>query len=408
MLTLLLIGTFILLPKIDAQPSDWIRLTTNLHGDSHPRYSPDGEKIAFVRQRSDHWHRDIWIMDADGSNPEPLVWGPGGGLGLPDWSPDGTKIVYQEYVYDDRNGDLKFIDVNSREITIVVEDWGSNHCPIWSHDGAKIYFSHCDVLPFLWNLYSINVDGTGLTKITDWQDPIYHQEFDLSPDELKIVVTKLGDIFMMDADGTNEVKLADNGWQPEFFPDGERIVFGDNSYANLFSVNIDATNMIQLTDCPSNIGVQGPTVSPDSREIAFSAGPPGQHEGWYIYKIFLPCSAILDIDPNTLNLRSNGEWVTAYIELSESYDVSEIDVGSILLNDTIPVDVEAPITIGDYDVDAIPDLMAKFDRAAIIEWLDTNDYGEDTGKYYEINLTITGTVSGTQFTGTDQVKVLKR
>ena len=119
-------------------------------------------------------------------------------------------------------------------------------------------------------------------------------------------------------------------------------------------------------------------------------------------------SATIDIDPETLNLKSNGEWITAYIELPESYDVSEIDVGSILLNNAVPVDVKAPITIGDYDLDAIPDLMVKFDRAAIIEWLDTNDYGEDTGKYYEINLTITGTVSGTQFAGTDQVKVLKR
>jgi len=121
-----------------------------------------------------------------------------------------------------------------------------------------------------------------------------------------------------------------------------------------------------------------------------------------------PIPATVDIDPDTLNLKSNGEWVTAYIELSEDYSVSDIDPNSILLNGIVSVDAEGPVAVGDHDLDNIPDLMVKFDRAAIIEWLDTNDYGEDTGKYYEINLTITGTVSGTQFAGTDQVRVLKR
>jgi len=121
-----------------------------------------------------------------------------------------------------------------------------------------------------------------------------------------------------------------------------------------------------------------------------------------------PIPATVNIDPDTLNLKSNGEWITAYIELSEDYSVSNIDPNSILLNGIVSVDAEGPVSVGDYDLDDIPDLMVKFERTAIIEWLDTNDYGEDTGKYYEINLTITGTVSGTQFAGTDQVKVLKR
>ena len=119
-------------------------------------------------------------------------------------------------------------------------------------------------------------------------------------------------------------------------------------------------------------------------------------------------TANIDIDPDALNLKSNGKWITAYIELPEGYSVNDIDVNTILINDTIPVDVEAPITVGDYDLDNIPDLMVKFDRVTITEWLGTNDYNEDTGKYYEINLTITGTVLGTQFIGTDKIKVLKR
>jgi len=116
----------------------------------------------------------------------------------------------------------------------------------------------------------------------------------------------------------------------------------------------------------------------------------------------------VDIDPDTLNLKSSGQWITAYIELPEGYSVNNIDVDSILINNTIPVDVEAPTTIGDYDLDNILDLMVKFDRAGIIQWLDAIDHGEDTGKYYEINLTITGTVAGIPFSATDKIKMLTK
>jgi len=117
-------------------------------------------------------------------------------------------------------------------------------------------------------------------------------------------------------------------------------------------------------------------------------------------------SATVDIDPDTLNLKSNGQWITAYIELSEEYSVSEIDVSSILLNGSISVDPEAPTEVGDHDMDSIPDLMVKFERATIIEWLGTADYSEDTGKYVEVTLEITGEVAGTPFEGVDTVRVL--
>lgn len=122
----------------------------------------------------------------------------------------------------------------------------------------------------------------------------------------------------------------------------------------------------------------------------------------------IPIGAEVAINPDTLNLKSNGEWITAYIELPEGQNVNDIDVNSILLNGTIPVDAEAPTEVGDYDLDDFPDLMIKFDRATVIDWMGTADYGEDTGKYYEMNLTIIGIVAGTQFSCTDKIKVLRK
>ena len=51
----------------------------------YPRYSPDGRQIVF---QSD-WQ--VWVMSADGRDPKPLTFDQGG---MPDWSPDGRRIVY--------------------------------------------------------------------------------------------------------------------------------------------------------------------------------------------------------------------------------------------------------------------------------------------------------------------------
>jgi hypothetical protein len=72
-------------------------------------------------------------------------------------------------------------------------------------------------------------------------------------------------------------------------------------------------------------------------------------------------TASIDIDPDTLNLRSKGKWVTAYIELPEGYNVNDINVSSVMLNDTIPAQLR-PTAISNYDNDTISDLMVKFDR----------------------------------------------
>lgn len=122
----------------------------------------------------------------------------------------------------------------------------------------------------------------------------------------------------------------------------------------------------------------------------------------------LELPATIDVDPNTLNLRSGGQWVTGYIELPEGYDVSDIDVSSVMLNDTIPVsllDVPAPdpvpTEIGDHDADGIPDLMVKFDRAMISELILSHCITDD-----QATLTITGEVGGTPFSGEDTIEVI--
>ena len=123
-------------------------------------------------------------------------------------------------------------------------------------------------------------------------------------------------------------------------------------------------------------------------------------------------SATVDIDPDTLNLIGNGKWVTAYIELPENYYPDEIDITSIRLKGFLPVDPDAPTEIGDYDGDGVPDLMVKFDRAEVQEYLGgsaTTDYDDETRRGYEVTSTIFGSLfDGTFFEGTDTTWVVSK
>jgi len=118
--------------------------------------------------------------------------------------------------------------------------------------------------------------------------------------------------------------------------------------------------------------------------------------------------ATIDIHPNALNLRSMGEWITCYIELPEGYNVSDIDIYSIRLNDTFPVSllpkppVPVPTEIGDYDNDTIPDLMVKFNMTELTSHI----YHVLGIKHGNVTLTITGIVNETPFEGKDTIKVL--
>jgi hypothetical protein len=112
-----------------------------------------------------------------------------------------------------------------------------------------------------------------------------------------------------------------------------------------------------------------------------------------------PVPATIDIQPHTLNVKSNGKWISCYMELSEGYSVAGIDVSTVLLESSIPAELH-PTQAGDYDHDGVGDLMVKFDRQALIAYL-----GGRTG---EVMLTATGELKdGTLFEGTDTVRVIQ-
>lgn len=67
------------------------QIVGGIHYDMMPRFSPDGKKIVFVSDRSGG--ENLWLVDANGSNPKALTTGRKNAFSSPTWSPDGNYVV---------------------------------------------------------------------------------------------------------------------------------------------------------------------------------------------------------------------------------------------------------------------------------------------------------------------------
>ena len=115
--------------------------------------------------------------------------------------------------------------------------------------------------------------------------------------------------------------------------------------------------------------------------------------------IFFQLQTIIDFEPDTFNLESNG-IATAYIELPAGYNVNDISASSLRLNKII-FPLPKPMEVGDYDKDGIPDLMIKFEREKIKSVVTAGE---------KIPITIIGKVfyNGNyyHFKGQDMIKII--
>ncbi len=234
-----------------------VRLTDNPADDYLPVWSPDGRKIAFTSTRDGN--AEIYSMNADGSDAKNLTQNSAFDE-FPEWSPDGTKIAFRSK----RQGGINKIyimDADGANVRRVTNIQGKR--VTWSPDGKQLVFTSTSVGEENYEIFTINIDGTNLTRLTF--NPEMDSDPAWSPDGARIAFSSARDgiaqIYLMNPDGSDPVKLTNGGrssYHPTWSHDGEQIAFwtysekGGEDKSDVWVMNADGSNLVNLTNDPSN------------------------------------------------------------------------------------------------------------------------------------------------------------
>ena len=160
----------------DLDGTETRRLTDNRHVDNYPVWSPDGARIAFISSRAEQEEHDpasyrLYTMAADGSDVRllaPSADDPSFAAGPhpPRWSPDGERLAFVVYEYD---GDWEVgrsvytVGADGSGLTKVADTVSG---PAWSPDGERIAVAALEGEEGA-ALYTFAADGSDPVKVAD-------------------------------------------------------------------------------------------------------------------------------------------------------------------------------------------------------------------------------------------------
>lgn len=253
-----------------ADGSHVTRLTNYPGYDSEPVWSPNGQKIAFVSDRSGR--KEIYVMNADGSNVTRLTFSLSSKQS-PAWSSDGSRIVYVDTHnadWPDYDTEIHWISVQGSDPIQLTNNGNSvdDLTPIWLNATMVLYASG-DYPDFHLNI--IHDDGINQMLLGEGINPT------LSPDKTQLIyiganygisgemflvaldslLTPLSDPFVLTLDNSDDPLFepiiltpdTSGDYAPAWSPDGQRIVFVSerDGNAEIYVMNADSSNPIRLT-----------------------------------------------------------------------------------------------------------------------------------------------------------------
>lgn len=305
----------------------------------------DPDHIAFMSDRNNaEYEFDLYIMEADGSNPTKLSSARDGSF---DFSPDGNRIVFNldtETMCTINTDGSWTISLFSGDL---LSGWLALE-PNWSPDGSKIVFQYLDVgdsfdlveiLAMLVDgsinqyteIFVFDIDGGNLTQLTNNS---YYDDYPVwSPDGTKILFisdrTGNNEIYVMNANGSNQRQLTNNkgdNYAPSWSPDGTEILFQSNFDRNawgIFIMNADGTNVRSLT--PNNIDCCLPGWSPDGTKIVFHGYK--DSDNGEIYVMNRDGTNMVRLTNNSYN-----DWVPVWAPRKAGVTVSEASIAVAAAN----------------------------------------------------------------------------
>lgn len=215
----------------DADGGNVSRLTnTPDAGEWSAKFSQDGTQIAYVGEASDGW--SVWLMRADGSEQRRIA-GPYPFAEFPAWAPGGRDLYFaaimptppgaQSHIYS--------VDMTTGAVRTRIDTGGTDACPHFSRDGKRLtyaaaraggeYDSGSNLDLFAHDLSSD--DTTGAHDVALTNDPARDDYANPSPDDKQMVfLSDRGgstELYLMDADGSNQRRLTNTPDVRENVPD---------------------------------------------------------------------------------------------------------------------------------------------------------------------------------------------
>lgn len=224
-------------------------LTNNPAVDSKPAWSPDGTRIAFTSDRAGT--SQVWMMNSDGSSATQLTNDPVG-AGGPTWSPDGTRIAFHGLAAG--NYDIYSMDVGfGGAATELTNGPQADTNPAWSPDGVRIAFVRNG------DIWVMNADGSNQTRLTN--TPADEIEADWSPDGSRIAFASPRDggifqVFVMNSDGSAQTRVTNDpvgAGHPSWSPDGTKMAFHSvrDGAHDIWVMDVNGDNQVRLTTDPA-------------------------------------------------------------------------------------------------------------------------------------------------------------
>ncbi|MFO7942238.1 MAG: S9 family peptidase [Bacillota bacterium] len=255
-----------------------------------PRVSPDGSRVVYCLQErdleADEVRSNLWLVDLDGSSPRRLTTAKAKDT-APRWSPDGERIAF----LSDRDGDNRIwvIDPDGGEAAKLNCDVTPTGPAVWSPDGKRLAFAARAFLPEEdWTTYAGAPEG-------DRDRAVARARGDEEADDIKVITRAryrfdgqgyFGDlrehIHVAKADPDSGEKARpitsgnyDNLGPPAWSPDGSRLVFpslrredADIRVAmDLWAHELDTGREMHLLEGMG--AISNPVYSPDGARIAF-------------------------------------------------------------------------------------------------------------------------------------------
>ncbi len=243
-----------------------------------PQISPDGSRIAYVRQQNDimadRTVNSIWMIDVSSGEEMPFA-GQNGDAFSPHWSPDGTRVAYVSTEGGSSQLWVKWL-ANGEAVRLT----GLPNSPssiAWSPDGRTIAYTMLvdDTAPSLGSAPANRPEGAewaDALEITDLVNFRADGAGEISPGYEKI--------FTIPATGGAPRQLTfgeyHDGGPLSWSPDGDTIYFSANRNANwqtdpvegdVWALDIATLGLTKLTDRDGPDG--GAQVSPDGGLIAY-------------------------------------------------------------------------------------------------------------------------------------------